>query len=382
MKNLAIEEIFEIEGKSSLKAGDGLKEGHFPFYTSSQEKIMKINIALYEGPAIILGTGGKASVHYCEGQFSTSADCYVLKPKNKSISTKAIAYFLNGYISILEKGFRGAGLKHISKKYITSILVPYIENESGKKIIGGLDNVNELIIKRQQSIQKLDELLHSVFYDMFMKGYDKYQWPDMKIEDMTLKDRNSMRTGPFGSDLLHSELVDEGVAVIGIDNVVTNKFVWNKSRFITPAKYEKLKRYTLYPGDIVITIMGTLGRCAVIPNDIPPMINTKHLAAITLDKNIANPIFLSFAFTNHPEILHQLKTKTKGAIMGGLNLGIIKSIHFKLPPIDDQESFSNQVRLVQLQKEKAEKSLKRLENLFQSLLQQSFSGETNQIYAN
>lgn len=161
------------------------------------------------------------------------------------------------------------------------------------------------------------------------------EWPYLTIADVS----KDMRTGPFGSALHHDEFVDSGVFVLGIDNAVENKFSYNRMRYITEEKYQQLKRYTVYPGDVIITIMGTVGRSAVIPVDMPKAINTKHLACITPNAEKINGQFLSWAFQVHPDVRMQLQKQCKGTIMDGLNLTIIKGLSFHIPPINLQNQF-------------------------------------------
>ncbi|MBK8592632.1 MAG: restriction endonuclease subunit S [Sandaracinaceae bacterium] len=134
--------------------------------------------------------------------------------------------------------------------------------------------------------------------------------------------------------------VDEGIAVLGIDNAVQNRFSWGERRFITQEKYEELLRYTVRPGDVIVTIMGTTGRSAVVADDISTAITTKHLATITLDRNKAEPEFISQALFRHPELLQQITAANRGAIMSGLNLGLIKALRIPTPPIERQREFA------------------------------------------
>lgn len=237
-----------------------------------------------------------------------------------------------------------------------------------EEIVAVLDKVSVLIDSYKQQLQKLDNLVKARFIEMFAKKDVMENWPEKKIMDIS----TDMRTGPFGSALLHDEFVDSGIFVLGIDNAVENKFSYNRMRYITEEKYQQLKRYTVNPDDVIITIMGTVGRSAVIPRNIPRAINTKHLACITLDRDQANPYFLSCAFQTHPVIRTQLQKQSKGAIMDGLNLTIIKKLSFALPPIDLQEQFVDFYNQINKSKVAVQQALDKTQQLFDSLMQEYF----------
>ena len=170
------------------------------------------------------------------------------------IYNRYLYHFLKSKTEYLNSLGRGATFKEISKSIVEKIEIPLPSLEEQRRIAALLDKVSDLIAKRRAQLDKLDLLVKARFVEMFYNTAEVKKWPVVTILDIS----TDMRTGPFGSALHHDEFVDNGVFVLGIDNAVENRFSYNRMRYITEEKYQQLKRYTVKPGDVIITIMGTV----------------------------------------------------------------------------------------------------------------------------
>lgn len=247
--------------------------------------------------------------------------------------------------------------------------IPLPPIDEQRRIVGLLNQADELCHKRRQTLETLDAVKLALFHSLLAQK--NQTWPRVRISDVAL----SVRTGPFGSQLLHSEFVASGIAVLGIDNTLDNEFTWAERRYITDDKYRDLQRYRVFHGDVIITIMGTCGRCAIIPRDIPTAINTKHLCCITLDVGRCLPEFLHASVVNDADVRAQLGARERGAVMPGLNMQLIKGTTIALPPINLQRSFAAGVSAVNALKASQRVHLTKLEDLFAALQYRAFSGD-------
>ena len=297
-----------------------------------------------------------------------------LIPKRDLVAPKFLFHWLRANRTYLEGLGNGATFKEVSKAVVSRVEIPVPPLPEQRRIAAILDQADALRAKRREALAQLDSLTQSIFIEMF-GGQQSQDWPVETIADVAALHDGSIRTGPFGSQLLHSEFVADGVAVLGIDNAVANEFRWGERRFISETKYRELRRYTVKPGDVLITIMGTCGRCAVVPDDIPLAINTKHLCCITLNPLKCLPEFLHAFFLRHPMARGYLEQTSKGAIMSGLNMGLIKAMPISVPPLALQQTFATRIQAVEALKATHRAALAELDALFASLQHRAFAGQ-------
>ena len=186
-------EMLIPQTKSKIKAGTGKENGKYKFFTSSNIQNKFIDEYQYDDTALIFGTGGNASIHFCDEKFSTSTDCLVFFAKEKYV-LKTIYFYLSGNMNILENGFKGAGLKHISKQYILDIEIPLPPLDEQRHIAAVLDKVSGLIAKRRTQLDKLEDLVKSRFIEMFGDvTKNEKNWSTRKISEIATLQSDSFQ---------------------------------------------------------------------------------------------------------------------------------------------------------------------------------------------
>ena len=161
-------------------------------------------------------------------------------------------------------------------------------------------------------------------------------WREETIESIAAKVPRAIQSGPFGSNLKHSEFRETGRLVIGIDNVLDGTFSLGRQHRISRERFKDLEKYAARPLDVLITVMATVGRVCVLPADIEPALITKHVYRITLNQTTANPYFVMYALRGHPSVRAQINSQLRGQTRPGINGAIVRQLVLAIPPLDEQ----------------------------------------------
>ena len=370
MESAKINDLFVIQTNSKLKAKEGKKEGQYPFYTSGEE-IKYLDTFQFNTRGLIIGKGGNPNWRFANGMFSMSTDCCLLTANQEFVDIEYVYYYLCAFPTIMQRLYKGVGIKHISLADIKNIEIEYPPIEVQRTIVSVLSFLDAVIKKRQINVVKnIPELLKSYYLQLV----DNNVWDKVRISDIATE----IKSGPFGTQLHVSQFRDKGeIYVYGIDDL-TKKVP--KTRYLSTVELNKYKRYLVHGDDVLISIMGTVGRTKVVPKDIGLAINTKHLVDITLNQDLCKPYFLAYTLENNRKVRQQIESSKHGAVMSAINMSDVKNLKITLPSIKVQMYFEEVYHQVKVIQKCMEEEIQLLKELRKSLLAKYFR-ENNPLNA-
>ncbi|NGT57821.1 restriction endonuclease [Clostridium perfringens] len=329
---------------------------------NSSAKLFKKGTILYT----IFATVGEVAILDFD---ATTNQAIVGLNHNEKIDTNYLYYFLKSQKDKISNIGRGVAQNNINMSILRDIKVPIPDKKVQLKISEVLDNAQVLIDKRKKQIEELDLLVKSKFIEMFGDPVkNPLEWQKGKIADIIVKTQygTSNKADEFNGDF----------KVLRMNNITYDgNWDFTSIKYINLDEKEQ-KKYLVYKGEVLFNRTNSkelVGKTAVYKEDEPMAYAGYLVKAIPNER--ANGEFIS-AYMNTKYVKDKLLNMAKNIVgMANINAEEFKKIDVYIPPIELQNQFADFVKQVDKLKFEMEKSLKELEDNFNSLMQKAFKGE-------
>ena len=278
------------------------------------------------------------------------------------VYNRYLYHFLKGQTDYLNSLGRGATFKEISKSIVENIEIPLPPLDEQRHIAATLDKVSDLISKRRQQLDKLDELVKARFVEMF--GDKDYPYKELisLIKDGAGLSYGIVQPGEDGSG---------NMGVLRPVDLVNGKIDTTSIKYIDRSLGEGFKKTELNGNELLISVRGTTGITALTDDRFVGMNVTRGIAVIRYDNEKINPVYLN-TYLKTDESQRYIREHTRGATLQQINLSDLRVQQILVPPRDEQEQFSTFVEQTEKTKATISHSLEKLETLKKALMQEYF----------
>ena len=164
-------------------------------------------------------------------------------------------------------------------------------------------------------------------------------WDSTTVREIASPIRNAIVGGPFGSNLVSTDYVDDGIPVVRGQNM-GSRFVSGRFVFVSQAKGASLEANLARAGDLVFTQRGTLGQVSLVPDQpYDRYLISQSQMKLTVNREAADPLFFYYVFNSdmQQEVIRQNTVQTG---VPHINLGILRDLPVQKPPPAEQEAIA------------------------------------------
>lgn len=279
---------------------------------------------------------------------------------------KYIYYCLKGKHAELNAKGTGSTFKAISKNALGETLVRKIDKKKQLEIVEILDKTYGVICNRKQELEQLDLLIKARFVELFgVPDINPMGWDEKQLSDCL----DVVGGYAFKSD----SFAEEGIPVLRIGNI--NAGYFKPVNMVYWENDKKLDRYKMYPGDLVMSLTGTVGKddygnVCILGTEYAEYYLNQRNAKLDLWQGL-NKYYLSYLL-KFEQIKKKLTGISRGVRQANISNKDILNLCVPIPPIDLQEQFASFVTKVDKSKAAVQKALDETQILFDSLMQKYF----------
>lgn len=287
-------------------------------------------------------------------------------PNRDRLSPDYLYHWLRANKSYLQSLGVGATFKEVSKTIVSRVEIPLPPLPEQRRIAAILDKADALRAKRREAIAKLDQLLQSIFLDMFGDPVTNPKgWPKKSLSELFSIARGGSPR-PIDDFITDAE---DGVNWIMIgDTSDSSKYIDATRKKI---KKEGVARSRMvYPGDFLLTNSMSFGRPYILRT-----FGCIHDGWLVLSPNDAqtNPDYL-YSILSSSSLYAEFARRAPGATVKNLNIQLVSEVEIPVPPSSLQARFAESVNAAETQKQRLTHHATQLDTLFASLQHRAFAG--------
>lgn len=365
-----LEEICDIldSRRIPITASDR-KPGPYPYYGANgiqdyvSDYIFDDELVLLAEDGGNFGSKEKPIAYRVSGKCWVNNHAHVLKPKDM-LDVDYLCYSLMFYdVSGL---VNGATRQKLTQADMRKMEIPLRSMSEQKRITAVINKVSDLISLRKQQLAKLDELVKARFVELFGDPEkNTFSWKEEELsEHLTVIGGYAFKSEQFS---------EEGIPVLRIGNI--NAGFFKPVNLVYWEDDDALNRYKMYPGDLVMSLTGTVGKddygnVCILGNDYDVYYLNQRNAKLELQDTI-NKYYLSMLLKFEP-VKKKLTGISRGVRQANISNKDILNLPVPIPPIELQNQFAAFVEQTDKSKLAVQQSLDKLELLKKALMQKCF----------
>ena len=315
-----------------LDANAASEDGTYPFFTCSKEPL-RISTYSYDCECVLVAGNGDLNAKYYNGKFDAYQRTYIIESNGDGrLHLPYLYHFMTRYIQELRKLSIGGVIKYIKLGNLTDAEISLPSIKEQKDACEKLKKVKNIIDKKEAQIYYLDNLIKARFVEMF--GNNKYE--TRIIKDVLCESFWLMPATP--------KYIDEGIPYITSKNIKNRILDLDDTKFISENDYVKIsKNRPIKPGDILVSMIGTLGQTAVVSKD--KRFYGQNIYLLRLNNDIISTSFFC-EFFNSDDVQNKLAGKSNKSTQAYLKANHVEDLSIPIPPIAVQNDFATFVAQV------------------------------------
>lgn len=311
----------------------------------------------------------KAAVAPCKG--ICSGDITVIRAKEVKILPELLPFVIQNDIFFDYAVGKSAGSlsPRVKWEHLANYEFNLPELEEQKKLAEILWQIVATMESYKKLLAKTDEMIKAKFVEMFG---DPTKFKSEKLS----KNVEEMFIGPFGSDLKNNCFVskDEAYCIVYEQKHAISGTITDENRYITEKKYQQLKRFTLLPGDIIVSCRGTIGKIFLLPENAPLGIMHPSIMKIRLKKDTYNKkFFISLLRNKMDELINKADGTSVKMAITATKLG---NIDFIIPNLTLQNKYVDLLDRAEESKSAIQASLDSLSAVYKKIIAENL-GDSN-----